>query len=395
MSALRAYLDRVDPRSLRALDYVRPGFSSRFDTAAHAEQALTDLGAAHKAALAASQKEAARQAIVENVQRREGLRQATAADKADVSALLVERKANDRAEGQADRAGVASSIADRRASDRTLDAQSAADMRAGKSAARGSVSAAKATPAGQFGKVAVNAIASTEVENAVGSFLHTGTGGATRMRGLVSSVSGDPKALAGLRKAGADWLVRTHMNADGTLSGAKLIFFINSNRDTLGELYPHDQRTTFGALARDAEGGMRWRTSTAIKGGSDSAKNFLAALDKVEKSGGRHVSVGFVAVEAISLGVEKLESVGWKVAGIADMGTAVAYLGNTLRQVGIRNTADLYREAMANPDLARAFISRMLAAADGNALHNLARVLKRGLIVGPMLTGETKPAGAR
>ena len=78
--------------------------------------------------------------------------------------------------------------------------------------------------------------------------------------------------------------------------------------------------------------------------------------------------------------------------GAAYAGTAAgAYLINSLRSAGIRNTANLYREAMANPELARALISKMPASADSGALHTVARVLRRGLIVGPMLAGQEDP----
>ena len=167
------------------------------------------------------------------------------------------------------------------------------------------------------------------------------------------------------------WIVRNHMNADGTLSGAKLINFVKNNSDTLKELYPHDQVSTFGALARNAEENMRWRTSTAVKGGSDSVKNYLAALDKVEKGNGHHVTVGLMATEALGFGLENMERIGWKEAGLAAIGAGTAYLANTLRQAGIRNTANLYREAMANPELARSLISKMPASADAGALQKL------------------------
>jgi hypothetical protein len=375
--------------ALRALDEIMPGLSSRFRNAADATQALADLGAEHKAALATAQKEAARQAVIDNLQRRESLKQESAADKASVNALLAERAANDRAAGLADRADVASSVADRRASDRAANVQSKADRDAAVSTVRDIRARAKATPAADFGKAAGTAIASTEVENAVGSFLKTGTDGAARMRGLVSSVEQDPGALAGLRKAGVDWLVRNHLNADGTLSGAKFISFLLKNRDTLRELYPHAEVSMMGAIARDAENNARWRTTTAVKGGSDSVKNLLASLDSVKGSHAGHVTLGMVAVEAISQGLEHAGVTGAAYAGAA---AASAYLVNTLRQAGIKRTADLYREAMANPELARALISKMPTSSDASALHTVARVLKRNLIIGPMVTGQSQPA---
>ena len=375
--------------ALRALDEVTPGFSSRFDDAGKAAQTLLDLGQAHKAQIATAQQDAARQAIVENLQRKDALRQATAEDKATVSRLLADRKASDRMEGQADRRGVASSIADRKAADSAANTQSRAEMLAGTSAARGMLQEARATPAAQFAGKAGDAIAATEVENAVASFLKTGTNGAARMRSLVQSVASEPEALDGLRKAATDWMVRSHSNADGTLSGAALIKFLHDNADTLHELFPHRQRGMFGALARDAEAGARWRTSTAIKGGSDSVKNLLASLDSVKGAHGGHVTLGMVAVEAISQG---LEHAGVKGAAYAGTAAAGAYLINSLRSAGIRNTANLYREAMANPELARALISKMPASSEGGALHNLARVLRRGTMVAPMLTRQAAPA---
>lgn len=179
--------------------------------------------------------------------------------------------------------------------------------------------------------------------------------------------------------------MRNHSNADGTLQPANLIKFLRDNVDTLNELFPHDQRSMFGALARDAEAGMRWRTSTAVKGGSDSVKNLLASLDKGGSGHGGHVTLGMVAVEAISQG---LEHAGVKGAAYAGTAAAGAYLVNSLRSAGIRNTANLYREAMANPELARALISKMPASPEGGALHNLARVLRRGTIVAPMMARQ-------
>ena len=129
-------------------------------------------------------------------------------------------------------------------------------------------------------------------------------------------------------------------------------------------------------------------TATAVKGGSDSVKNWLAALDETGKGSGKHVTLGVVAIEAIAQG---LEHAGWKGAAYAGTAAAGAYLVNTLRQAGIRRTADLYREALLNPEVARALIQKMPASADAGALHNLARVLKRSLIVGPMLTEQSAP----
>ncbi len=379
-NALARWKESYGP-ALRALDEVSPGFSGRFDTAAHSTQALLDLGAQHKAAMADFQAEAAARAIEENTGRKSALRAATASDKDAVGSMLQDRAAADRATNQSDRIATRSLLDDRAASDKAATAASKADMAAGISTARGIVQDAKATPAARFGTNGGNGVASTEVENAVGSFLKTGTAGATRMRGLVQSVAHDPDALQGLQKAGIDWMVRNHLTTDGSLSGAKFIGFLRDNRDTLRELFPNNQVSMFGAVARDAEAGAAWRTSTAIKGGSDSAKNLLSALSEASKSNGKHVTLGVVAVEAIAQG---LDHAGLKGAAWAGAGAAGAYMANSLRQAGIKRTADLYIAALADPELARVLISKMPTTAESGTLHSFSRLLKRGLILGPI-----------
>ncbi|RYC31383.1 hypothetical protein D3273_13415 [Lichenibacterium minor] len=371
--------------ALRALDEVTPGFSRRFDDAGKATQELLDMGAEHKTAIATARGEAARQAIVDNAARKAQLGQANATDKVTVADLLAERAANDKAATQADKASTAGALSDRAASDRAAVAGSRDGRDAGISAARGIVRDAKATPAAQFAKGGGTGVASTEVENAVGSFLKTGTTGATRLRGLVQSVQSDPEALAGLQKAGTDWIVRNHTNADGTLSGAKLISFVKQNGDSLRELYPHDQVSMMGAVARDAEAGARWRTTTAIKGGSDSVKNLLAAAS--ENGQGHHTTLGMVAVEAVAQG---FEHGGLQGAAYGGMGAAALYMMNAMRQAGIRRTSDLYIAALADPEVARTLISKMPTKANRGAMIGFSRALKRSLILGPMAVGEAR-----
>ena len=171
--ALKNWRDSYGP-ALRALDEVTPGFSRRLDDAGKATQELLDMGAEHKAAVATARGEAARQAIVDNAARKAQLGQANALDKANAADLLAERAANDKAATAADKASTAGALSDRAASDRAAVAQSRADTSAGISAARGIVRDAKATPAAQFAKGGGTGVASTEVENAVGSFLKTG-----------------------------------------------------------------------------------------------------------------------------------------------------------------------------------------------------------------------------
>lgn len=91
------------------------------------------------------------------------------------------------------------------------------------------------------------------------------------------------------------------------------------------------------------------------------------------------MTLGVVAAKAIGHGLAH--------AGLKGTGAAGAYLMNTLRQAGIRNTAQLHRVALLDPEVARSLISKMPASPQGVALHNFARVMRRRLIVGLMLVG--------
>ena len=374
--------------ALRALDAVAPGFSGRFDTAASATQALLDIGVEQKQALTTFQREAARQAVLDNVARREELGQASQADRAQVRSLIDERTQTDRTAGQQDKAQISSLIAERNSDDRAAIAQSRAATAEGIAQARGVARDARATPAGQFVGQGGDRIASAEVENAVGSMLKTGTQGATRMRSLVATVAKEPDALAGLRKAGVDWIVRTFQKADGTVSGARMIDFIRDNRDVLKELYPTAQMSMFGAIARNIEENSRWMTETAIKAGSDSAKNIKPMLSDSVKTSAKHTSMMMIAAEAMREGFDRD---GVRGATLAGGGAATLYMLNSLRSAGIKSVGDLYSLALSDPEKARFMISKMPETSEGGKLRALSGALRRDLIVGEKAVADHKP----
>ncbi|MDR3487099.1 MAG: hypothetical protein P4M05_19605 [Bradyrhizobium sp.] len=326
--ALIRWKERYGP-ALRALDEVSPGFSRQFDDAAQATQALFDMSAQQKQAIADFEKNAAAQAL----------------------SLKRERYSDDAA----------------------LNAQSKASASDQISRARDIAREARNTPAGQFAAQGGDRISPVEVENAVGNVLKTGTSGVTRMRSLVQSVSENPAALAGLRRAGVDYLLRTYSSADGTLSGARLAKFVRDNNDVLRELYPAEQVSTINAIARDLEANSRWRTETAIKAGSDTAKNLKPMLEKALEEGKRHVSIMSAAVAGFLAGGPKGALTG-----------GMLYLINSLRSAGIRKVDDLYREALLDPKVARALIQKMPAGVDVSKLRNLSALLQRAAIVAPL-----------
>ena len=347
--------------SLRALDEVSPGFSSRFDNAASATQALTDAGLQHRVELRQFESDQAGRLLA-----------ARAAGRADTQAA-----------NHNDAATVRASILSNRDALRTANAAEAAQLRSTITAQRAILADAGKTPAGRFGQTVGRSLAPTEIENTIGAMMSTGKTGASRMRSLATDAGSDPVALAGFRKAGVDYMVRSFSNADGSLSGAKFIKFVADNRDTLKELFTQEQLSMFGAVARDAEAGARWRTETAIKGGSDTVKNLGALVDRASKEG-KHFS--FMSA-AIGAGTAAFAHGGLREAAYAGGAAGVAYLYNTLRSTGLGAARERYREALLDPQLAKLLISKMPATVDAGKLRSLAGYVRRGIILGPVLTG--------
>ena len=276
----------------------------------------------------------------------------------------------------------------------TADAISRADRNAGLARIGAQVKAAYDSPAGKFATVAGNAIAPTEVENAVGGLLRTGTSGAARMRELVKSVSADPDALAGLRKAGVDWIVRTHLAAgdagasgEKQIRGAKLISFLKDNRDVLRELYTPEQMNMLGAVTRSIETDSKWIAATAAKNGPGTAKDTAPKLMESAKATAKHTSMAMVAMEGFDKGWEQG---GWAGVGIAAAAPAL-YLMNNLRTAGIRRVDDLYQDMMIDPNLAKAMLAKMPDTTDSPKWYPLVGTLRKALILGPLEQRDKHP----
>ncbi len=373
--------------AVKALDAVKPGFLDGVRSAGAANDTLLGMGQAHKAETQSANVEAARQAFLDNEARRVATGQANYQDKTATQALIRERQANAAAANTGDAQQTRGVLAERRSDDAAQDAASLASTRAGIGQARNLVKGAQATPAGVYGDKVGRSISSDEVENAVGNMMKTGTAGATRMRDLVGSVQPDrtappSDALQGLQKAGVDWMARNFVSdSTGQVVPHKLISFVKENGDTLKELYTHEQVSMMGALARATEANIKWRTETAVKDGSDTAKKLIAymkggAAGKIAE----HTSLLLVAGEAISQG---FEHGGVKGAALGAGGATLAYLANGLRSLGVRSADDLTRAALADVNVAKLLVGKAPTDANPERAHALLGAMRRSLVLAP------------
>jgi hypothetical protein len=172
---------------------------------------------------------------------------------------------------------------------------------------------------------------------------------AAAMAGLVRRVSGDPDALAGLRRAVVDLMRRDLTgNAEAGTTGLAawksdaFQGFLKQHRPALRSVFADDQLAAMKAVADDLRRANRSVAGSRLPGGSDTAQN-AAAMARRPASALWHLMLG-----AMGGGVGgELAGVGSAAGGFAG---ALLQLG---REAGLKKLDALLTEALLNPSLAR------------------------------------------
>jgi hypothetical protein len=229
----------------------------------------------------------------------------------------------------------------------------------------------------------------TEVENAVGKILSDKAAGPTRMESLVKAASKDPEAVAGLKKAGVDWMLREFSTTqealdtgEKTLSSAKFQKFVSDNRATIQKLYGSYGLGMFAAVVHDLERANRVVAATNVRASPGSAKDVIPLLKKVGEAAASHTSLMVAMIEGGRLGFEHHGIIG--AAGGAVAAGALPYLIGTMRAAGMGKANALVRDALLNPERARVYLSMMPASADSGRFLGLASSIRRHLIGTPI-----------
>jgi hypothetical protein len=250
--------------------------------------------------------------------------------------------------------------------------------------------------AGQF--IAKSRSDPTEVENHVGSILSDRAEGPTRMAELVKAASADPRAVAGLKKAGVDWMLRRFSttaeagtSGETSLASAAFQKFVSENRSAIKALYESDGLGNFAGVAHDLQQANRPITATRVAGSPGTAHDIAPMLSEKAKSVAAHTSLMVALIEGTKLGYEHG---GLKGAGVAMSAAAVSYLLGTMRAAGIRTKNDLVRDALLNPERARLYISSLPRNNADSRAFAAARAIRRQLILGPELqSSQTSDQG--
>jgi hypothetical protein len=411
---------------LRAIDEHVPGFSSRFDSAAHATEAMMEAGRLREEGLSDFQKSAAGQFLgsagkndpveVENAvgkilsdraagpTRMEALVTAASRDPAAVEGLKkagvdwMLKNLSDK-DGNLDAGKFQKFVSANRVALQKLYGSPGLGIFASvghelskmealpASAAReGALSDFQKNAAGQFlGNLGKND--PSEVEAAVGKILTDKAAGPTRMEALVKAASDDPEAVAGLKKAAVDWMMKRFSTTaeagtseEKLLSSAGLQKFVSDNKAAIEKLFGSDT-AMLESVAHDLERANRPISATRIGGSPGTAHDAKPMFSEGQKKLAGHTSMMVALIEGVHLGYEHG---GLKGAALAGGAGAASYLMGTLRHAGLNKVDALVRDALLNPERARAYLSKAPASADSGRFLGLASSIRRQLIGTPI-----------
>ena len=205
--------------------------------------------------------------------------------------------------------------------------------------------------------------------------------GVAKMQQLATAAKTNPAADAGLRRAVIEHIRSQFLsNAEAGTTGASTIkadafqTFMRTKTDILAEVFKPEEIGALRAVATDLQRANRTINATKLAGGSNTAQ------DTVHRAAQDGTILNKIAVEAAFAvgGHAATQSIGGGVAGWVG-----ARVVASLRDAGILKVDDLIKEAMLNPDLARALLQKVPKPSDKGALDRIARAAKQIAVSGP------------
>ncbi|OYW61989.1 MAG: hypothetical protein B7Z30_00645 [Rhizobiales bacterium 12-68-15] len=184
---------------------------------------------------------------------------------------------------------------------------------------------------------------------------------ATQMGRLAQEVANNPDAKQGLRKAILDHIMtRFVSNREAATTGADLLkadrfqSFLKEGRAALAKVFSPEELSNMDAVAADLKRAERSNSAVKLPGGSNTAQDITA--------------ISRFATQPSILSQVLLRA-GGAVAGTltsGPIGTLAGVLGTeavlAARNAGLKNVDDLVREAMLNPERAKALLAKAPAS---------------------------------
>jgi hypothetical protein len=227
--------------------------------------------------------------------------------------------------------------------------------------------------------------------------------GVQQLSELVARAGGDQDSLQGIRKAVADSVVKaasgaTEMGVSGEnkVNGATYLKYIRDNRPALKAAgFSEDEVQNMEKIGGAIQQSQRTMQATRLPGGSNTAQDILKPMQEAAPK--EHEST-LTKILGVGEGIRVAhEFVGAATAGVGGLALGIGSLGmkgvNAMRQAGIRDSNTLIHDAMLNPELAQALLSRASKMKDRGSEIPLRRALVKSALYGTLQAGRTAGAG--
>lgn len=233
-----------------------------------------------------------------------------------------------------------------------------------------------------FDRSAIAHVMSTDsgdVVRQVGSIFNS-RDAAARMGELSRAAKGNPAAETGLRRSVVDHIQSQFLsNGEAATTGQSQIkadafqTFMKTKADILAKVFTPEEVSLLRAVSQDLQRANRSISATKLPGGSNTAQDLAHRTDGSV--------LNRIAVEAA------VAAAGHAAAGASGgiVGWLGTKVGGALRDAGLSSVDDLVKEAMLNPELARALLQKVPAKSDSEALVKILRAAKRVSVAGPTL----------
>lgn len=210
-----------------------------------------------------------------------------------------------------------------------------------------------------------------------------------QMARLARETAGNEAAREGLRKAVADYInLRFIGNTEGAASGMDMMRsdafqqFLRQSVPALKTVLTGPEILTLHAIAADLKRSNRSIAAVKLPGGSNTVQDTLA----VGRAGGgdswlsRILSSGGLASAGAAAG--SMAGGGLGAAAGGGLGAHFGRVIEAMRQAGLQGVDDIVKDAMLNPERARALLAKVPAEPGQGHAISLARVYVRALLVG-------------
>jgi len=216
-----------------------------------------------------------------------------------------------------------------------------------------------------------------------------------QMTRLSKETAGSEEARQGLRKAVADFInLRFIGNTEGATSGADLMRsdafhqFLRQSAPALKAVLSGPEIMTLHAIAADLKRSNRSVAAVKLPGQSNTVQDALA----VGQAGGaqswlaRMISPGALAGAGAAAG--SVAGGGLGAAAGAGAGAHFGRVIEAMRQAGLASVDDIVKDALLNPDRAKALLAKVSGEPTKSQAISLARVYMRALASGQITDNQ-------